>query len=84
MSYLGSDLASVYLYAIQMGEHANTNVKSIRVLTLSMSMLTFLIFTYYVNDITATMTSGPREHPIKNFEDVLYYDYSVVVASHIA
>ena len=79
-SSLQSDIASVFLFAIQMGEHAMVG-KALRLLTLFMSGLTFLIFVYYCNDITAKMTTGPGENPVKNFEDVLHYDYSVVCVS---
>ena len=79
LSSIASGIALVLLYSIQMGSHTITKTNSIRALTLVISMLTFLTFVYYTTDITAKMTSGPLNHPVKNFEDVLHHGYSVIV-----
>ena len=61
-----------------MGEHTSANGLAIRVLSLTMAMLTFLMFMYYNCDITAEMTSGPPGIPVKNFEDVLHHGYRFI------
>ena len=53
-----SCLTLVALFAIQMGEHTNSTFLSPRILTLTASLLTLILFGYYANDITADMTSG--------------------------
>ena len=63
------------LFIVQMGEHTSVNKLAVRVLSMTMAMLTFFMFMYYNCDITAEMTSGPPEIPIKNFQDVLHQDY---------
>ena len=78
---LVSGVGLVFLYALQMGSHITTKHVATRSLTLTMSMLTLLVFTYYTTDITAEMTSGPGNIPLRNFEDVLYHGYSVIVCS---
>ena len=78
LNSIGSGIALVFLYSIQMGSHTITKKKAMRTLTLVISMLTFLIFVFYTTDITAKMTAGPPTHPVKNFEDVLYHGYSVI------
>ena len=78
---IASGIALVFLYSIQMGSHTRTKTYATRLLTLVISMLTFLTFVYYTTDITAKMTSGPPNHPVENFEDVLYHGYNVIVAT---
>ena len=75
---VASSSALVLLFALQMGSHLNGKHWAPRVLTLTMSLLTFVFFVYLCMDITAEMTSGPSEIPIRNFEDVLNYDYRVI------
>ena len=79
LSSIASGFALVFLYSIQMGSHPTTKNNAMRVLTLVISMLTLLTFLYYTTDITSNMTAGPPNHPVKNFEDVLYHGYSVIV-----
>ena len=40
-------------------------------------MGTFLLFAMYTCDLTARMTTGPKELPIRSFEDILRSDYRV-------
>ena len=56
----------VCLYAIQMGSHTNSKFVSLRLLTLTTSMLTLVLFGYYANDITANMTAGAPRIPIRD------------------
>ena len=53
-----SGFALVCLYAIQMGSHTDSKSLAPRLLTLTTSMLTLLLFVYYANDITADITAG--------------------------
>ena len=79
LNSIASSIVLVFLYSIQMGSHTNTKKTAMRTLTLVISLLTFLTFVYYTTEITAKMTSGPPRNPVKNFEDVLYHGYSVIV-----
>ena len=64
-----------------MGSYPDGRWLATRLLTLTASIFTFLMFAYFCVDITAEMTSGPPRIPIKSFEDVIEYDYTVVVAT---
>ena len=70
--------ALVYIYAIQMGNHPRSKLLTSRILTLTTSFLTFIIFTYYATDITSEMTSGPPDIPIRTYEDVIHHDFKVI------
>ena len=69
-----SYVAMLLLFVVQMGEHSS-NGPTVKVLSMTLAMLTFLMFMYYNCDITAEMTSGPPPIPVKNFEDVLHHGY---------
>ena len=73
-----SNISLVYLYMIQMGSHINTKQAAIRILTITTSFTTLLIFVFYSSDITADMTSGPSNTPVRNFEDVIKEGYYVL------
>ena len=81
MKYVPTAFGTSFLFTIQMGEHPDTNHFGTRILTLTTSMLTLLLWVYYTNDITAEMTSGPPGIPVNTFEDVLHHDYRVVAWS---
>ena len=74
-------MGTAYLFLIQLGSHSNINGLRPRFLTLTTSMLTFVMFVYYSTDITSKMTSGQSDIPIWSFEDVIHYDYKVIVSS---
>ena len=75
-----SEVAMVGLYTIQMGSQTNGQHLGIRLITFTASMLTLLMFVYYTNDITSTMTSGPTPPiPVNSFDDVIYNDYKVII-----
>ena len=76
-----SGLVLVCLYTIQMGSHTDSKSLAPRFITLTTSLLTLLLFVYYTNDITANMTAGAPEIPIRTFEDVVEHDYRVVTHS---
>ena len=75
---LYANFGQVYIYAIQMGNHPNSKHLTSRILTLTASILTFIMFAYYTNDITSKMTAGPPSIPVKTFEDVIHYGYKVI------
>ena len=50
-----SSFALVFLYVIQMGSHTDSKMKSVKLLTLTTSMLTLIMFIYYAN---GTRVSG--------------------------
>ena len=58
-------LGMVYMFTIQQGSHTNRQNLSIRMMSMTMALVTLLMFIYYANDITAKMTAGPPPHPIK-------------------
>ena len=76
-----SGFALVCLYTTQMGSHTKSKLLTSRVLTMTISILTFLFFAYYTTDITSEMTSGAPKIPIRTFEDVVRYGYRVVTYS---
>ena len=72
-------LGMVYLFTIQQGSHTERKNLSIRIMTMTMAMVTLLMFIYYGNDITAKMTAGAPPHPVKTYDDVIAYDYKVII-----
>ena len=81
MKYVPMAFGTSFLFTIQMGEHPDTKHFGTRILTLTTSILTLVLWVYYTNDITAEMTSGPTGIPVNTFEDVIHYDYKVVAWS---
>lgn len=78
---VSSALSMAFLYVLQSGSHTNSKKLAIRIITLTMSILTLLFFTFYTGNITAKMTSGPPNVPIRTFEDVIANDYEVTTWS---
>ena len=76
--------ATTLLFVIQQGNHPpNGQIAAKRILTLTTSMLTLLVFIYYSNDITSKLTAGSPPHPVRTFEDVLDHGYQVItVGAH--
>ena len=58
-------LGMVYMFTIQQGSHTDRTNLSIRIMSMTLSLVTLLAFIYYGNDITAKMTTGPPPNPIK-------------------
>ena len=81
MKYVSSGLTLVALYTIQMGDQTSSKHITPRFLTLTIAMLTLLLWIYYNCDITAEMTSGAPDIGVRNFEDVLTGNYKVVTTS---
>ena len=74
-------LATSYLFTLQSGDHTNVKLIGMRMLTMTASFLTLIIFIYYNGDITAEMTSGSSGIPIRNFGDVIRLGHSVFAIS---
>ena len=70
-------ISSAYLFTLQSGSHPNVKSLAVKILTLTLSFLTLLMFIWYSCDITAEMTSGSPDIPIRNFDDVLDQGYKV-------
>ena len=47
---------TVFMYTLQLGSYPRTDRLSKRLLFMTTSLLTFLIFVYYTTDVTAQMT----------------------------
>lgn len=71
------------LFLIQQGSHPQDGHLAKRILSLSMSIVTMVIWIYYANDITAKLTSGPPPHPVRTFDDVVLQGYKVIVTGHL-
>ena len=77
-SYEG--ITMTLMFSIQQGSHPERrHMSAQRVLALTTSMLTLLVFIYYSNDITAKMTAGSPPIPVRTFDDVLERGYKVIV-----
>ena len=75
-SHFLSNIAMSYLFTIQQGSHSNIN-RATRLLSLTASMLTLYMFICYTNDITAKMTAGTKNLPIRSFDEVIEKGYKV-------
>ncbi len=71
-------LAVCTLLLFQLSYDMTLASASAKILVLSASHLTFLIFTYYTCDLTARMTSGPAPFEIRSFRDVIDREYRVI------
>ena len=77
---ISDGVAMALLFFIQKGDHTGDEKHlAIRIMSLTMALLTLVMFIYYSNDITAKMTAGSPPHPVRNFEDVLDKGYRVIV-----
>ena len=81
LNTLSSYIALVYLYTIQMGSHVNADQAATKIITLTLSLLAFMMFVFYTTDITAEMTSGPPKIPVRSFDDIIHHDYKVILSS---
>ena len=70
--------AMTFLFFLQQGEHTQRRHTSIRIMSLTLSMVTLVLFVYYANELTAKLTAGMPPHPVRNFEDVLDRGYKVI------
>ena len=81
MKVFGSGLVTAYLYTIQLGDHPTSKHLRYKLLLITMSLMTLLMFTFYTSQITAEMTSGPAKIPVRTFEDVIRLGYKVISIS---
>ena len=72
-------LVMVSLFAIQNGKPLDSRFWARRLLALTTSMMTLLVFVYYCNDITSKMTAGPPPLNVRSFDDALDQGYEVIV-----
>ena len=73
----GIGLSMLFLMQLHYDIHHST--LSSRIVILMCGITFYLIYAYYVSDLTATMTSKPRGHPVKSFNDVIKGDYKILV-----
>jgi hypothetical protein len=71
----------VMLMIMQIGYKVSIKTFSAKFLLLTTCATTWIIFTYYTSDLTARMTSGPADIPIKSFHDVKEQDFTVITMS---
>ena len=76
--------AMTYLFLLQQGNHPASKHLAKRILSVTLSMVTLLVFVYYTNDITAKMTAGSTSTHVRNFEDVLDGGYKVIVVDGVS
>ena len=60
------------------GGYPDMDHLALRTLYLTVSAFCLLMFVHFTTIITAEMTSGPADIPIKNFGDVLELGYDVI------
>ena len=77
-------LEAVLLRVVQLGDYNNGTTLAGKILLLTLSFLTYMVYAYYATEITAKMTSSPPEVSIKSFKDVLGTgDVTVIVVSGV-
>ena len=72
-------LVTVALFSIQNGNQPDSKFWTRRILALTTSMMTLVVFVYYCNDITSKMTAGPPPINVHSFDDALDQGYEVIV-----
>ena len=73
-------LSLPFLFSLQLSYgNLNTPGLSARTLSLTLSFISYLMFSYYTCDLTSRMTSGSVPEAIISFQDVLDKDYRVLV-----
>ncbi len=80
---LFNPITFVDLQMLQIGSIINCSNTSANMLFCVTSAFAYLIFTYYTCDLTARMTSGSPDNPIRSFQDVIDRGYQVVVQACI-
>ena len=67
------------LFLMQLHYDIRHSTLSSRIVILMCGITFYLIHAYYVSDLTASMTSKPRGHTVKSFNDVIKGDYKILV-----
>ena len=68
---------SVFFY-LQLTYRASVDSTAGRIAFITASMCSYVLFSYWTADLTAGMTTGPRNVPIRNFQDIIDNDYTVI------
>ena len=68
---------SAFFY-LQLTYRASVTSTAWRIAFITASMCAYVLFSYWTADLTAGMTTGPRNVPIKNFQDIIDNDYTVI------
>ena len=68
---------SMFFY-MQLTYRASVDSTAGRIAFISASMCAYVLFSYWTADLTAGMTTGPRNVPIRNFQDIIDNDYKVI------
>ena len=74
---LQSGAFSMFFY-MQLTYRASVDSTAGRIAFISASMCTYILFSYWTADLTAGMTTGPRDVPIRNFQDIIDNGFSVI------
>ena len=82
INIIASGISMAFLFVIQLGDHSYDNRITSKIMSFTLAILTMLMFIHYTTDITAEMTSGYNEMPVRNFEDVIHYGYKVIIDSY--
>ena len=72
------------LHLMQLSYPIKDITLSSRVLLFVSGMALYLVFEYYIADLTGTMTAGPGKHTVRGFDDVLNGDYNILVKKSTA
>ena len=67
---------------LQLSYNVSINSTSAKILLISCSIFAYIIFTFFACDLIAGMTTGPKEVPIKSFQDVLDRGYQAQMCKH--
>ena len=68
---------SMFFY-LQLTYRASVDSTAGRIAFISASLCAYVLFSYWTADLTAGMTTGPRNVPIRNFQDIIDNDYTVI------
>ena len=72
-------LALPFLFLIQQGSHPEDRHLAKSTLSLTLSLVTMMVFIYYANDITSEMTAGSPPPSIESFQDAIDKGYKIHV-----
>ena len=67
---------------MQLSYNVSIRSTSAKILFMSCSIFAYIIFTFFACDLIAGMTTGPKEVPVKSFQDVLDRGYQAHMCKH--
>ena len=77
-----SSLEMILLRVVQLGSNDRGTTLARKIILLTVSLMTYLVYAYYSTEITAKMTSRPPDVQIKSFKDILEMnDVKILVVS---